>query len=100
MKPYKWSLKSDWEPSFIDNFKEILNPQIEDHNWKVFSSPSAFLKVSAFMFICQLTDLNFFFIKYVLWLQPTNIFCALRTWAMCFAAIPAANEYYSYMTDK
>lgn len=47
MKEYKWSLKKDKRnnDNWLNNFKSIFNPYLEEHHWKVFSSSKRFAQV-------------------------------------------------------
>lgn len=51
MKEYKWSLRShESNNSFYQNMKNlIVNPNLDRHDWKVFSSPKRFLSVVWFI---------------------------------------------------
>ena len=46
MKEYKWSLKKQQSTkSWLANFGDIFNPQLERHDWRVFSSSKRFIQV-------------------------------------------------------
>jgi hypothetical protein len=48
----------------------------------------------------NLTDLSYFFNKYILWIEPSHTIMKFRTFGCGFLAISAAREYYVYITDK
>jgi hypothetical protein len=51
MKEYRWSLRTqDVKVGYLQNIKNIfITPNIEKHEWKVFSSPKRFLSIIYFI---------------------------------------------------
>lgn len=45
------------------------------------------------------TELNAFYLKYLLWIPPANPLNTYRLLFMFFATIPAVRELYQYVTD-
>ncbi|KAL4456162.1 hypothetical protein ABPG74_014123 [Tetrahymena malaccensis] len=102
MKEYKWSLSETGQKkkSYWKNVKELfITPNLEKHEWKVFSSSFRFASVVYYMIFMNLVDLSFFFNKFVLWIRPSHPVLSFRTFMIGFLAIPATREYYEYISN-
>ena len=112
MKEYKWSLRSHElsNSGFFRNIKNlIINPNLDRHEWKIFSSTKRFLSVVWFIIFVNiviyynqmnLIDLSYFFNKYVLWIEPNHTIMKFRVFGLGFLCITAARDYYTYITDR
>ncbi|EGR34121.1 phosphatidylserine synthase, putative [Ichthyophthirius multifiliis] len=100
MKEYRWSLQSKYKKSFTQNLKEIfITPNLEKHEWKMFSSLRRFILVMWFGIFMNLVDLNFFFNKFVIRIEPSHYILSYRTFVIGFLSIPASREYYEYISN-
>jgi phosphatidylserine synthase 2 len=48
----------------------------------------------------NLCDLSYFFNKYILWINPNHHFMKWRVFPLGFVSIPAARDYYIYISDE
>lgn len=87
--------------SFVQNLRWLLfRPHLEKHEWKMFESTKRFLSLLWFMLFIHLTDLSYFFNKYILMIEPKHTILKIRTFSVGFLAISAAREYYVFITDN
>lgn len=45
-------------------------------------------------------DLSYFFNKFILWIRPSHPICQFRTFILGFLCMPAAREYYEYISNS
>jgi len=76
-----------------------LKPNLESHEWQVFSSTKRFLSVLWFIIFMNLSDLSFFFNKFILWIEPSHTIMKFRTFGLGFLCIPGARDYFVYISD-
>ncbi|KAI8468839.1 MAG: PSS-domain-containing protein [Monoraphidium minutum] len=68
--------------------------------WMVFQSPKRFLQALLPVAVMLTFELNVFFLKFALWVPPTNPLNTYRLllWFLC--ALPAAREYWEFIEGR
>ncbi|CAJ0926554.1 12956_t:CDS:2 [Entrophospora sp. SA101] len=103
MKGYSWrGIKQI--PSLKGKMKRTVQ-QFTPHHWTKFEwgttkSFKNYLAVIGLLFLFLQTDLNAFYLKYLLWIPPEHPLNAYRFILLFFCAIPGTREAYQYLTDK
>ncbi|KFH10551.1 phosphatidyl serine synthase, partial [Toxoplasma gondii VAND] len=70
------------------------------YKWpKLFSSASTFVSLLLFCVAVTLLDLNVFFLKAELWMQPAHGLILARLTLWTFMAAAGTREYYEFVTD-
>ncbi len=101
MAPYRWSLRETQRPreTFLTTVRRFLTESdLSGLEWRFLGSLDNFLKVAFFVVFFQLCDLLFFFNKFILWVPHNHFLCGLRVWLVGVLSIPAAAEYYQFIT--
>mmetsp|Transcript_2965 Transcript_2965/g.7225 ORF Transcript_2965/g.7225 Transcript_2965/m.7225 type:complete len:146 (+) Transcript_2965:101-538(+) len=63
-------------------------------------SPQRFLQCIVIMICCLTCEVNAFFMKYVLWIPPTNPLNTYRLLIFFAMVIPAVNEFYFLICES
>ncbi len=118
MKAYRWNLRKQVKKqNFVCNVRDLFFlPRLENHEWQAFSSTKRYLSVLWFVVFVifflffsfkyyikynkfNLLDLSYFFNKFVLQIPPSHFLCGFRTFMLGNLCIPAAREYFVYISD-
>ncbi|KER23879.1 hypothetical protein T265_08343 [Opisthorchis viverrini] len=70
-----------------------------DFDWRPTGSLKRWLGTLILCAVILLTELNTFYLKYVLWVPPPHILCFLRLLFSILWGGPAIYEYFQYMDD-
>ncbi|GIX66727.1 phosphatidylserine synthase 2 [Caerostris extrusa] len=102
MKPYHW--RGLWTiPTYKGKLQRIA-AQFGPHSWIEFdwkptSSLTRWLCVLGLILMSSLLELNTFYLKFVLWLEPPHILNILRLVLMVFAGAVSVREYFQLLDD-
>ncbi|GFT57127.1 phosphatidylserine synthase 2 [Nephila pilipes] len=102
MKPYHW--RGLWLiPTYKGKLQRIA-AQFGPHSWIQFdwkptSSLTRWLCVLGLIFMSLLLELNTFYLKFVLWLEPPHLLNILRLVLMVFAGAVSVREYFQLLDD-
>ena len=69
------------------------------YEWDMFASYKRFFCVNMVPIAASIIELNAFFLKYVLWIPPTNNLNIYRLCLIFMLSIPTSREFYQYVTD-
>ncbi|KAL0478103.1 phosphatidylserine synthase [Acrasis kona] len=69
------------------------------YNWNAFDSPKLFFYSIGIVIAMTIVDLNAFFLKYELWVPPSNPLNVYRLILWFFVGMPAIREYYQFVSD-
>eukprot|EP00877_Chromochloris_zofingiensis_P010041 jgi/Chrzof1/5290/Cz15g21010.t1 len=69
-------------------------------NWMVFSSPRRCLESMFVVLIMLAFEVNVFFLKYALWIPPTNPLNTYRLLLWFACALPGVREYYEFIEHR
>ncbi|TGZ73557.1 hypothetical protein CRM22_001447 [Opisthorchis felineus] len=102
IKPYHW--RGMWK---ISGYKRKLRRVVlqftphrwTDFDWRPTGSLKRWLGTLILCAVILLTELNTFYLKYVLWVPPPHILCFLRLLFSILWGGPAIYEYFQYMDD-
>ncbi|KAG8182576.1 hypothetical protein JTE90_021716 [Oedothorax gibbosus] len=102
MKPYHW--RGLWTiPTYKGKLKRIaaqFGPYSWiEFDWKPTSSLTRWLCVLGLIFMSLLLELNTFYLKFVLWLEPPHMLNILRLILMVFAGAVSVREYFQLLDD-
>lgn len=101
MKRFKWTRTQTNNKNIIGNFVTFLsNPQIDEHNWHIFSNTKRFYSVLYYIVLVNSIDLSNFFNKFVLWIPSSHYLLAIRIFLWGFLSIIASREYYEYISNN
>lgn len=99
-KQYNWSGISE-QPSLLAMAKRSLlqfTPHSWDHfDWQIFSSPKRCVQCFFPVGIILLFEVNHFFLKFVLWVPPSNPLNTYRLIILALFALPGIKEYYEFL---
>jgi len=90
MKPFNWILSS--------TRNHIV--EVDTYEWGVLKSWKRLVSAVLIMAVVTMSELNAFFLKFVLWLpppHPVNVARLVLWWGI---GLPGARELYQYTTDK
>lgn len=102
MKPYHW--RGLWNiPTYTGKLRRIA-AQFGPHSWIDFDwkptiTLSRWLSVLGIIFIFLVTELNTFYLKFVLWLEPPHVLNLLRLILIVLAGAVAIRETFQYLDD-
>ncbi|KND01631.1 uncharacterized protein SPPG_09115 [Spizellomyces punctatus DAOM BR117] len=71
-----------------------------DFQWEGTKTFKNFLAVILLLYLVLQCELNAFYLKYLLWLPPSNPINILRLILYFFLALPATREAYQYLIDR
>lgn len=102
MKPYHW--RSLWDIPTYRGKLERIAAQFGPHSWIEFdwkptSSLTRWLSVLGIIFILLVAELNTFYLKFVLWLEPPHFLNLARLLLMVLAGAVAVRETFQYLDD-
>jgi len=102
MKKYEWRGMSSI-PSLGGKLKRAV-AQFTPHDWTRFDWSSSksfgnYLIVLSMLTLGLMTDLNVFYLKFLLWLPPNHMLLLYRTVIVSLATAPAVREAYQYADD-
>ncbi|KAF7233697.1 hypothetical protein EG68_10052 [Paragonimus skrjabini miyazakii] len=102
IKPYHW--RGMWKISGYKGKLHRVLLQFTPHRWTDFDwRPTGSLKrwlgTLGLCVIILLTELNTFYLKYVLWVPPPHLLCFLRLVFSILWGGPAIYEYFQFMDD-
>jgi phosphatidylserine synthase 2 len=111
MRSYDWTgdfphgqTPSPRHVTFSDVITRLLQqftPRSWDvYAWNVFSSVSRCMAVVALVFVAEMVELSGFFMKYILWVPPSNLLNTYRLLIWGFLTIPSVREWYAYINDS
>ncbi len=81
-------------------FALFLPNEWSNYNWHMFDSLKNFLGVLWIIIINDVTDVNNFFLKYVLWIPSNHWTLLIRVLLMGFLGMAGMKEYYLFLTNK
>ncbi|XP_017461940.1 PREDICTED: phosphatidylserine synthase 2-like, partial [Rhagoletis zephyria] len=102
MKPYDW--RGLWNiPTYRGKLKRIV-AQFGPHSWvqfdwRPFSSFDRWLATILIVIASLVAELNTFYLKYVLWLEPPHMLNLLRLILFIFSGAVALRETFQYLDD-
>ncbi|KAK2703665.1 phosphatidylserine synthase 2-like [Artemia franciscana] len=102
MKQYHW--RGLWNiPTYRGKLKRIF-AQFGPYNWIKFewrplSSLGRWVATLTIVFVFLLTELNTFYLKFVLWVPPDHWLNLVRLFAMLFWGAVALREVFQYLDD-
>uniref|UniRef100_A0A0A9YG77 Phosphatidylserine synthase n=2 Tax=Lygus hesperus TaxID=30085 RepID=A0A0A9YG77_LYGHE len=67
--------------------------------WSFTTSLTNLLTVESIFICTQVFELNAFYIKHLLWLEPANLFNIVRLCVWFFVSLPGVQQIYAYMAD-
>ncbi|GBL72941.1 Phosphatidylserine synthase 2 [Araneus ventricosus] len=102
MKPYHW--RGLWKiPTYTGKLQRIaaqFGPYCWiQFDWQPTSSLTRWFCVLGLIFMSLLLELNTFYLKFVLWLEPPHILNILRLVLMVFAGAVSVREYFQLLDD-
>ncbi|KAI9148601.1 hypothetical protein H9P43_010082 [Blastocladiella emersonii ATCC 22665] len=102
MKGYSWRGFHEL-PSYRAKVKRAVQ-QFTPHSWTKFEwgsthSFSNYVVVMVLLFFVLLTELNAFYLKFILWIPPKHWLNPARLLLVFFSGIPAVREAYQYVHD-
>ena len=102
MKPYNWRGLVNI-PTYSGKLKRMV-AQFGPHSWvqfdwRPFSSFSRWIAIIILTVMMLITELNTFYLKYVLWLEPPHILNLCRLFLIVFAGAVALRELFQYLDD-
>ena len=102
MQPYRWRSVMDI-PDLSGKLGRTI-AQFTPHSWQSFDWATTrtfkgYLVSLLMVAFCLLSDLNAFYLKYLLWIPPPHPFNLLRLILHALMAAPAVREVYQYFTD-
>ncbi|TPX73019.1 hypothetical protein SpCBS45565_g00106 [Spizellomyces sp. 'palustris'] len=103
MKQYVWRGINEI-PTYRGKFKRTMQ-QFTPHSWTDFQWEGTktfknFLAVILLLYLVLQCELNAFYLKYLLWLPPSNPLNIARLVLYFFLALPATREAYQYLIDR
>ncbi|PFH33268.1 phosphatidyl serine synthase [Besnoitia besnoiti] len=82
------------------SLRELAPYEWTGYRWpQLFSSASTFVSLLLFCVAVTMLDLNVFFLKAELWMQPAHWLILLRITLWTFMAAAGTREYYEFITD-
>nr|XP_027199856.1 phosphatidylserine synthase 2-like [Dermatophagoides pteronyssinus] len=102
MKPYDW--RGLWKiPTYRGKLKRIV-AQFGPHSWlqfdwRPFSSFDRWIATLLIIVSMLVAELNTFYLKYVLWLEPPHILNLIRLILLVFSGAVALRETFQYLDD-
>lgn len=102
MKPYDW--RGLWHiPSFKGKLERILT-QFSPYNWIKYDwrptdNLKRFLFMSGVLVLFLLAELNTFYLKYILWVPPSNLLCLGRLVFIWLVGAVAMRESFEYLDN-
>mmetsp|Transcript_2964 Transcript_2964/g.7219 ORF Transcript_2964/g.7219 Transcript_2964/m.7219 type:complete len:444 (+) Transcript_2964:239-1570(+) len=92
------------QPTFLLKVKRLFlqfTPRsTAKYQWRMLDSPQRFLQCIVIMICCLTCEVNAFFMKYVLWIPPTNPLNTYRLLIFFAMVIPAVNEFYFLICES
>ncbi|KAI5066816.1 hypothetical protein GOP47_0017344 [Adiantum capillus-veneris] len=102
-KTYEW-VGLSLQPNILGKVKRSLSqftPAYWDKDeWELLSGPLRFVQVLGLVIIILTVELNAFFLKYCLWVPPSNPLNTYRLVVWWLIANPAIREYNAYLQDR
>lgn len=99
-KEYNWRGISQ-QPTLLAKARRGLMQftpySLDSFQWEMFSSPKRCLQCFFPAGIILLFEVNHFFLKYELWVPPTNPLNTIRLSILFLIAIPGIREYYEFI---
>eukprot|EP01022_Parablepharisma_sp_SALTPOND_P014347 TRINITY_DN1940_c0_g1_i1.p2 TRINITY_DN1940_c0_g1~~TRINITY_DN1940_c0_g1_i1.p2 ORF type:complete len:539 (-),score=20.74 TRINITY_DN1940_c0_g1_i1:1139-2755(-) len=100
---FKWfgKHKKSYYTNELAKLFSLLHPnEWSNYNWHMFDSLTNFLGVLWIIIVNDVTDLNNFFLKYVLWVPANHWTLLIRILILGFLGLVAVKEYYMFLTNK
>ncbi|KAI8919140.1 phosphatidyl serine synthase-domain-containing protein [Powellomyces hirtus] len=103
MKQYTWRGITEI-PTYRGKVKRTMQ-QFTPHSWTDFKWEGTktfknFVAVIGLLYLVLQSELNAFYLKYLLWLPPSHYINVWRLIYYFFMALPAVREAFQYMTDR
>jgi phosphatidylserine synthase 2 len=102
-KEYNWAGISQ-QPTLLAKARRGLMQftpySMDSFEWTWFRSPKRFLQCFFPAVIILLFEVNHFFLKYELWVPPTNPLNTIRLSILFLIAIPGIREYYEFIESE
>ncbi|RHY18681.1 hypothetical protein DYB36_000327 [Aphanomyces astaci] len=99
-KEYDWSGKRSEQRGYFSRAISQFTPfSWSRYDWEVFSSAKRFFMVLVALFVCLFSELNAFFLLTTLSIPKDSNLNKYRLAVMFMLGIPAAAEYYEFVTD-
>lgn len=107
LNPYDWTGRDKKHPVPMDPLKQgamlarqFMPAEFVAYEWKLVENARHLFAAVLLVVLMELTELNAFFLKYVLYMPPET---PLNAYRLCFwflLSLPATREYYAYATDS
>ena len=78
----------------------FIAPKLEEYHWEVLRDWKRLVYVLMLIITVSITELNAFFLKYVLYIPPPNPLNVIRLLIVWGMGLPAVRELYYFVTDK
>ncbi|MCO5588842.1 hypothetical protein L7F22_042802 [Adiantum nelumboides] len=102
-KTYEW-VGLSLQPNILGKVKRSLSqftPAYWDKDeWEIWSGPVRFVQILGLVIVILTVELNAFFLKYCLWVPPSNPLNTYRLVIWWLIANPAIREYNAYLQDR
>lgn len=99
-KEYDWRGMSQ-QPSLLAKARrgllQFTPKSLADMRWQAFQSPKRCLQCLFPIAVFLLFEVNHFFLKYVLWVPPTNPLNTIRLLLLLGIGLPGMRECYEYI---
>jgi phosphatidylserine synthase 2 len=82
-----------------DNDPNQANQQSQPSRWGFTRSLKRFFGVQFIILVCQMQELNAFFLKHLLWLPPESYLNPARLLLWVLFSLPCVRQFYLYMTN-
>ncbi|KAL6065532.1 CDP-diacylglycerol--serine O-phosphatidyltransferase [Balamuthia mandrillaris] len=97
MKEYNWTgLWASKKGKLVRNF---LPEKFEEYHWEVLSNWRRCVSVLLLCLAISITELNAFYLKFILWVPPPHPLNIARLLLWLALAFPALREYYQFVSD-
>lgn len=99
-KEYNWRGISEQPTLFAKARRGIMQftpHSLDSFQWHIFSTPKRCLQCFFPGAVILLFEVNHFFLKYELWVPPTNPLNTIRLSILFLMAIPGIREYYEFI---
>ena len=94
--PTDKSEKLSYFSRFCYSFSHVKE-YVQNHKWHFLARPKCFLAVTYMLLLGSVVDLNWFFLKNALGLNPGQIFMALRIWIVGWFSLIVTYDFHKWI---
>jgi phosphatidylserine synthase 2 len=94
--PTDKSEKLTYFQRFIYSFTHVKE-YVSNHKWHFLARPKSFLAVTYVMFLGSVVDLNWFFLKNSLGLNPSQFFMGMRVWIVGWYSLIVMYDFHKWL---